>query len=47
MHLNDDSLREDYKKFSNQSENAPFIKVKLKVWAANKKVFLDSKINGR
>ena len=42
MYHNGDSLKEAYKKFSNQSEYAPVIKGQLKGWAANKKAFLDS-----
>ncbi|KGF96656.1 hypothetical protein EU95_0541 [Prochlorococcus marinus str. MIT 9201] len=47
MYHNDDSLKEAYKKFSNQSEYAPVIKGQLKGWAANKKAFLDSRSNRR
>ena len=47
MYHNDDSLKEAYKKFSNQSEYAPVIKDQLNGWAANKKVFLDSRRNRR
>ena len=41
MHLshNGNSLKEAYKKFSNQSEYSPVIKGQLKVWAAKKKRF--------
>ena len=42
-----DSLKEAYKKFSIQSENAPVIKGQLKGLAANKKAFLDSRSNRR
>ena len=35
MYHNGDSLKEAYKKFSNQSEYAPVIKGQLKGWAAN------------
>ena len=47
MYHNGDSLKEAYKKFSNQSEYAPVIKGQLKGWAANKKAFLDSRSNRR
>ena len=47
MYNNGDSLKEAYKKFSNQSEYAPVIKGQLKGWAANKKAFLDSRSNRR
>ena len=36
-------MKEAYKKFSNKSEYTPVIKCQLKVWAANKKAFLDSR----
>ena len=47
MYHNGDSLKEAYKKFSNQSKYAPVIKGQLKDWAANKKAFLDSRSNRR
>ena len=47
IYHNGDSLKEAYKKFSNQSEYTKVIKDKLKGWAANKKHFLDSRSNRR
>ena len=47
MYYNGDSLKEAYKKFSNQSDYAPVVKGQLKGWAANKKHFLDSRSNRR
>ena len=41
MYHNCDSLKDAYKKFSNQSEYAPVIKGKLKCYIANKKYFLN------
>ena len=39
LYHNGSSLKEAYKKFSNQSQYAPFIKDQLNGWPANKKPF--------